>query len=101
MATLPPNPDLDQLRRQAKDLLRAAREGEPGAAERIHRVSDELTLTGAQLALAREHGFPSWPALKSAVDARTRELAELAREFVAASVTDSSGRAERMLAEAP
>lgn len=72
MATLPPNPDLDQLRRQAKELLRAARDGQADAIAHIRTVSGELTLSTAQLALAREHGFASWPALKTAVDARTR-----------------------------
>ena len=97
MATLPPHPDLDQLRRQAKELLRAARAGQPDALARIGRVSGELVLAGAQLALAREYGFASWPALHEAVDARTREVAEQAREFVAVSVADWTGRAARML----
>lgn len=55
--------DLDQLRRQAKELLRAARAGNPTATRRIRAVSDQLTLAAAQLTLAREHGVGNWPTL--------------------------------------
>jgi hypothetical protein len=44
MSTLPVRVDLDQLRRQAKDLLRAARDRDADAAARIHAVSDEPSL---------------------------------------------------------
>lgn len=46
---LPDSPDLDQLKRQAKDLLRAARDSDPAA----------LALHDAQSVIAREHGFAS------------------------------------------
>jgi hypothetical protein len=101
MATLPPHPDLDQLRRQAKELLRAARNGDAHALARIGSVSEKLTLSTAQLVLAREHGFASWPAVKTAVDARTRQLAEQVGDFLVASVTDATGRAAHMLRETP
>jgi hypothetical protein len=67
MATLPPRSDLDQLRRQAKDLLSAARRGDPEATEAIREVSGRTSLTTAQLALARRYGFPSWTALQAEV----------------------------------
>ncbi|MFI5907469.1 ankyrin repeat domain-containing protein [Dactylosporangium sp. NPDC051541] len=67
---LPDRPDLDQLRRQARALQRAARAGEPEALARIRRdhpgpVPDEadLRLNEAQLVVAREYGFASWPRL--------------------------------------
>ena len=62
MPTLPANPNLDQLRRQAKELVRAARAGDRGALERIGAVSDEVTLAAARLAIARDCGLASWPA---------------------------------------
>jgi hypothetical protein len=68
MPELPFPPDLDQLRRQARELLRAAARGEPAALARIRAVSDRVTLSAAQLAVAREHGFWSWPALKATVE---------------------------------
>src|SRR6266496_2208627 len=101
MPKLPVHPDLDQLRRQAKDLLRAAQSGDTDSVVRIRAVSEGLTLAAAQLALAREYGFASWPRLKEEVDARTLELAEKADEFCQASIGGNTRRAARMLEEAP
>jgi ankyrin repeat protein len=83
MPDLPARPDLEQLRHQAKDLLRDAQRGDPSALERIRVVSgDAPTLAAAQLALAREYGFASWPRLKVEVERREilddRDLARLA-----------------------
>jgi ankyrin repeat protein len=52
--TLPDHPNLRYLKDQAKDLLKA------GTAS---------SLADAQLKIAREYGFPSWPKLKAHVDA--------------------------------
>ncbi len=101
MATLPARPDLGHLRREARDLLRAAQAGDADAAERINAVSGGQNLAAAQLAVAREYGFASWPRLKSAVEARTRDLAEQAQRFCEASIRDWSGQAVRMLEAAP
>ena len=101
---LPARPSLDQLRRQAKELRDAARSGDPAALHRIAAhvpVAGPVTLAAAQLAIAREHGFPSWPRLKAAADARTAELAKLVDEFLVASIRDWTGRAARMLASRP
>jgi hypothetical protein len=70
MSGLPDRPDLDQLRRQARELLRAAVDGEPHAAGRLRAVSSQVTLSAAQLALAREYGFQSWTALRAEVARR-------------------------------
>jgi ankyrin repeat protein len=64
-------------------------------------VSDELTLAAAQLTLAREYGFTSWPLLKEEVDARTLGLAEKADGFVQASISGNTRRAVHMLEETP
>jgi hypothetical protein len=83
MPDLPAHPDLDQLRHQAKDLLHAARGGDPDATARIHAVSSQLILSSAQLALAREYGFASWAKLKLEVERRdilnSRDLSRLTR----------------------
>jgi hypothetical protein len=73
MRQLPERPDLDQLRRQARELLRAAVKGDPRAVRRIRALSKPPTLSAAQLAIAREYGFASWARLKAAVDRRGRE----------------------------
>jgi ankyrin repeat protein len=101
MTELPPRPDLGQLRRQAKDLLRAARAGDPAAVARIGAVSDRVTLSVAQLALARHYGFASWPRLKAEVDARSSDLAQKVEVFLEASIQDWTGRAVRVLASTP
>jgi hypothetical protein len=70
MPQLPGRPDTDQLRRQARELHRAAQGGDPGALRRLRRVSDKVTLSTAQLALAREYGFPSWRRLRDETEHR-------------------------------
>ncbi|TMC02596.1 MAG: hypothetical protein E6J41_29755 [Chloroflexi bacterium] len=75
---LPQRPDLDQLRRQAKELRDAARAGDPTALERVNRhlrpPADPLALSAAQHAIAREHGFSSWSRLKAAVEGGAASL---------------------------
>ena len=73
MSKLPGRPDIHQLRRQARELLRAAAGGDPHALARLRAVSERVTLSAAQLALAREHGFASWPALRAEVERRSPE----------------------------
>ena len=70
MSSLPSAPSLEQLRKQAKDLLRAHRAGDPHAVARVaaHEPDEPLKLTGAQHVVAREHGFPSWSRLKTYVE---------------------------------
>jgi len=67
---LPPTPDLDQLRREAKSLLRALQAEDPSARARAHAVATDLPvqLSTAQLVVAREHRVDSWPQLKELVD---------------------------------
>ena len=70
MPELVPYPNLDQLRRQARELLRSAQSGDIVALQRIHGVSKRVNLSAAQLVVAREHGFSSWGALRDEVDRR-------------------------------
>jgi uncharacterized protein len=83
MPDLPAQPDLDQLRHQARDLLRAAQRGDPKANARIRVVASRIILSSAQLALAREYGFASWAKLRLEVERRdilnTRDLSRLTR----------------------
>ncbi len=70
---LPPRPSLEQLKNQAKDLLKAYRAGQPPAVARFREsmprpfVTKEgqleqpsFSLRDAQLVVAREYGFASW-----------------------------------------
>ncbi|MDF5756743.1 hypothetical protein [Spongiactinospora sp. TRM90649] len=87
MPQLPDRPDLAQLRRQAKELLRAAQAGEDAATSRLASITETPTLNAAQLAIARDYGFASWARLKVEVERREilnqRDLARL-QELLAA-----------------
>jgi ankyrin repeat protein len=71
---LPARPNLEQYKKQAKDLARDCELGIPDALTRIRRHhprfhkppeseirNANVALTDAQLVIAREHGFKSWP----------------------------------------
>lgn len=66
---LPVRPDLDQLKHQAKDLLRAIRRADQSAIAEFreyHPAGEapaEVTLADAQFVLARSYQAPSWPRL--------------------------------------
>jgi len=61
--------NLEQQHKLAKDLLRDARDGDPAALARLKAVRSDagatrpLQLADAQLAIARDTGFDSWPML--------------------------------------
>lgn len=79
------HPDLEQLKRQAKELLRGFVAGEAAAVTEVnthYRVADASTfaLYHAQLVIARSYGFESWPRLKAYVEGVTvRRLADAIR----------------------
>lgn len=77
MSQLPARPDLDQLRRQARELHQAARDGDAPSLRRLGQAPGAVTLSAAQLALARDYGFASWPRLKAEVERRRAALAGL------------------------
>src|SRR6185369_16600897 len=87
----PVRPNLEQFKHQAKDLLRAMREGDPSALEdlREHHVRavkpSEVKLADAQLALARSYGLQSWARLVLAcrmTDAIWKSDAGAVRELI-------------------
>jgi len=87
--SLPKAPNLEQLRKQAKDLLKAHRARDRSVCPTLRclrpfaQASDEeilaaeVSLTDAQHAVAKLYGFESWPKLKSHV-----ELLERARRHL-------------------
>ena len=84
--------DLDQLRRQAKELVRAARAGEP---EALARLGGRAPLRArGQRGLAREQGEAPWPRRVGAAEAG-------ADAFVLAATDGRRGRAEAMLEARP
>jgi len=102
---LPARPNLEHLKKQAKALLHAALAGD---AEAINRFSalpslnqSNLALHDAQSVIAREHGFPSWNALREEVEARNLSRSAAIDEFIRCATGSASGRAERLLALYP
>ncbi|MGH9761826.1 MAG: ankyrin repeat domain-containing protein, partial [Blastocatellia bacterium] len=98
---LPARPNLEQLRKQAKELLRGYQEGEAAAIERFRSLasfspSASFKLSDAQHVIARDYGFSSWPKLKQHIDSLTRILSPA--EMLAAAVRDSdSAKTARLL----
>ena len=82
---LPARPNLEQLRKQAKDLLKAYRAGQHSALGRFREslshlsglTGDEmmrlsLSLRDAQRVIAIEYGFPDWMSMRTHVDRKER-----------------------------
>jgi len=95
---LPERPSLEYLKKLAKDRL-----------QDLRRTSPRVKLADALLAVAREHGFPSWRALKAEVEERRGKSvaaffeacakgdvaalrAQFAADAILARVTDPAGR---------
>src|SRR5262249_23000202 len=95
------HPDLEQARRQAKELLHAAKVGEPAALDRLAAGTAPLTFAGAQLALARELGPASLAAVGRAIEGRNASIPENVERFLRFSVNMQIGAAARMLQENP
>jgi ankyrin repeat protein len=98
--SLPERPDLDQLKKQAKDLLADIRAQRPEALARV--PSNELAgfaLADAQRVIAREYGFPSWVKFKQHVE--TRNPVTAARALVQAALRGQPDAAADILREYP
>lgn len=71
---LPAHPNLEQYKKQAKELLRACRADDADALRVLHayhpRRQDgtRFALADAQLVIAREHGFESWPKFAAEIE---------------------------------
>jgi ankyrin repeat protein len=89
---LPARPNLEQYKKQAKDLVKvfkffqARGSGGPEAIQRVKKyhqgfakltdsevASSRFALSDAQLVIAREHGFESWPKFAKQIEALARE----------------------------
>src|SRR5215510_5381445 len=101
---LPARPSLEQLRKQAKELLKDYRAGDAAAAERILAIiprPGELTLADAQFVMAREYGFESWAHLARHVEFvnptdRLKQYERLARDIVTVCQTDDAEALQRL-----
>jgi len=70
---LPARPNLEQYKKQAKELVKAFRAGHDAAQQRVrehhpHPARDTFELADAQLVIAREHGQESWPKFRQLIE---------------------------------
>jgi uncharacterized protein len=89
---------LESLKKEAKRWLKALREGDTAARERLRRVlpsaGAQVALREVQHALALEHGLEGWAALKEALADRAlakRSAAERADDFLRHAIERQSG----------
>jgi hypothetical protein len=73
---IPRQPSLEQLKKQAKELLEQFRAGESTAVAEVRQLErnpspSHFALNDAQRVLARAYGFEGWPKLKAFVDGAT------------------------------
>src|SRR5262245_22809998 len=102
---LPDRANLEQLKKQAKTLLHAARSQDPEALRRFQALpalarksiselgSITLALHDAQSVIAREYGFKSWNELREHVEERSLSFAGAVDEFVRCATGGASRRA--------
>ena len=103
---IPPRPSLELDRKQARALLEALRRGEPEATERLRRHhpgfrrvdrARAAALHDAQLVIAREYGFTSWPRWKLFVEARQLDAGDRAGLLVRAACEGDMRKASSLL----
>lgn len=100
---LPSSPNSKLLRKQAKELIKAYADNESEARRRVrshHPRSMEitdLTLQDAQLVIAREYGYDSWPALIQAI----RKDGTVTDQIEQAIETDDSDEVKRLITSHP
>lgn len=94
--------NLEYYRKQAKALLKAAKSGYPEALQRLSRRSVDgekvPTLHDAQLTIAREQGFRSWPHFRAFWVHSNLDFSVLVNSFVESALSDLK-KAQEMLAK--
>ena len=75
---LPARLDLEWYRKQAKDLVRGWRDGDPDAVARVEealgeRAQERFRLSDAQWVIASEHGYRSWAEFRRWIETREPE----------------------------
>lgn len=112
--TLPPNPNLEYEKKQAKALLKAYQAGNVAVVERVRAfhprlqnvpetsiAPDQFKLSDAQLVIAREYGFSSWPQLKHEIELMRNGLTETFNQFARAVQHGDTTRVRELLEATP
>jgi len=96
--------NLEYYRKQAKSLLKAAKARDARALQRLRlhspKLGDSPALHDAQLTIAREQGFTSWPRFKEFIVESKLNFQELVSAFIDAATSDFK-RAEEILTAHP
>lgn len=111
---LPPNPNLEFDKKQAKALLKAYRSGDPTAHKRVQDYHprlqnvagssielDDFKLSDAQLVVACEYGFSSWAKLKHHIELLRDDLNETFNEFARAVGRGKTDQVRKLLESNP
>ena len=101
---LPERANLEQLKKQAKSLLRAVRNQDRAAINRFETVlvgrplsQDTIALHDAQFVIAREYGFRCWNELREHVEEISLSFSAAVDEFVRCATGGAKDRALRLL----
>ena len=96
---LPAKPNLEHLKKKAKELLGHARQGKSEAIERFRslRLAGAPKLADAQHLVARDYGFATWAKLKAHISVLTKALTP--PEQLSAAVRASDARAVARILE--
>jgi len=96
--------NLEYYRKQAKALLKHCKAGDANAIQRLTRYQPKQpaasALHDAQLTIAREQGFSSWPRFRAYIVASNLNFQELVAAFIEAATSDLQ-RAEAILLAHP
>ena len=102
---IPERAKLEQLKKQAKSLLQAARNNDPEALRRLQILPAPaergFALHDAQSVIAREYGFKSWNQLREHVEERSLSFEAATEEFLRCATGGAQARAKRLLDRFP
>ena len=110
LTPLPARPSLEQYKKQAKDFVKLARLDDSEVGQRIKKYhprpgspSTKFALADAQLVIAREHGFESWPTFAKHIEALARGNSPVSKFESAADaiVAGDAAKLESLLRENP
>ena len=109
---LPARPSVEQYKKQAKDLVKSRKAGDPESIQRIkhyhprlNKLSDSeigsamFALADAQLVVAREHTFESWPEFVKHIEGMSRRSSPVSQfeAAVDAIVTGDAATLDQLL----
>jgi len=104
-------PSLEQYKKQSKEFVKLGKSGDAEIVQRVKKyhprpgqvLDAKFALAEAQLVIAREHGFESWPKFAKHIEALTRENSPVSQFELAADavVTGDAAALESLLRENP